>query len=1152
MSRRITLTISIMLLLGMAGSSMAQIDPASVTSGHVYLFDSVAGTTVPDDSANTNDGTAVGGPQVVSGLGSQALQFDGVDDYVTIPDATTINTGGPHTNRTVIVVFRCDDVDKDGKQTLFEEGGRTRGAVIYVFDGEVYVGAWNRAEYNWNGEWLSAPIGSGEWHSVAFVIRNGTGAVEADKFEMWLDGRLVATAAGGQLNGHGDDNGIGATFQNTVFHDEDGNGGPRDFFGGAIDEIWILNDALTASEMLAWAGNWPYAAGPEPGDGALHLDTWVGLSWAAGAYAASHDVYLGTSFEDVNEAAEGTFLGNTTDTRMVVGVAGKPLPEGLVPGTTYYWRVDEVNDVNAASPWRGDVWSFLVPPKTAYEPLPGDGTPYVLPTTQLSWSPGLKAFMRSVYIGTDPNEVANATGGPIQVETTYDVADLELGTNYYWRVDEFDGMWNTGPVWSFTTVPEIAVEDPSLKLWWMLDEGTGSTAIDRSGHGSHGAIRGDAQWVIGYQGTALEFGQDVYVESLYAGITGSDPRTLCAWINTDVANTNMTIMSWGENVTGQKWRMRQDTTGGLRIEVNGGYHYGVTPIGDGNWHHVAVTFEDDGTPDVLDTLLYVDGVLDTTLASQATDVNTASTGFVRIGESPWHDAPWEGLIDDARVYDKVLTEEDLRQVMRGDLLAAWDLSPADGRTVDIRDLSALSWEAGDMADEHDVYLGFDRDAVFAADAADASGIYRGRQAGTTYAPADGFEWGQTYYWRVDEVNTDGTITEGGVRTFTVADFLPVEDFEAYDDIQDEGGNPVFLTWIDGFGDDGNGSVVGYIDPANGTFNETSNVHGGRQAMPFAYDNTTAARSEASREFSPAEDWTGYDVTDLSLWVHGQAAGFAELGDDGVSMSGGGSDIWNTADEFRFVYKTLSGDGSMTALVTGVGAGSNAWCKGGVMIRQDLQPGSINAMVAVTGGNGNGGTFQWRPTANDASASSNGGIAVAPPYWVRLVREGDTFTHYFSADGETWEQQATGSIDIPMTDPVLIGLAVTSHEATEIRGYSFDNISTTGNVTGAWQMEDVGIFAPLEGGNDPADLYVTVEDSAGGSATIEHPDPEVILTPAWQNWRIPLDSLAGVNLSRIDQMTLGVSGSGSTGMLLFDDIQVVRPEPVEDPNEAVMP
>jgi hypothetical protein len=240
----------ILISLLMSGLSFAKIDPATVKDGHVYLLDNVVDNKVPDDSANDNKGIIVGNPQLVPGLSGMALKFDGVDDGVHIPDSDKINvTSGPWPNRTVMAVFNCADVSRtDTKQTVFEEGGRTRGLVIYVFDGKLWVGGWNRAEYNWNGAWISTPIESNRWYSVALVIRDGKDAVEPDKFEMWVNGELIGKEPGGQIYNHGNDNSIGYTKQNTVFHDDDGSGDGY-YFEGLVDEVWILNQALAAPDL---------------------------------------------------------------------------------------------------------------------------------------------------------------------------------------------------------------------------------------------------------------------------------------------------------------------------------------------------------------------------------------------------------------------------------------------------------------------------------------------------------------------------------------------------------------------------------------------------------------------------------------------------------------------------------------------------------------------------------------------------------------------------------------------------------------------------------------------------------------------------------------------------------------------------------------
>jgi len=238
------------IFLLVTGLSFA-VDPASITDGHVWFLDEVAADgTTPDATPVGLSGVIVGEPTLVPGLNGMALSFDGVDDGVDIPDSDFINvTNGPWSNRTIIAVFNCADVSRE-KQTVFEEGGRTRGLTIYVHAGEAYVAGWNRdaTQVDWNGTWLSAPIGSNEWHAVAMVIREGTNAVEDGKFEMWLDSELVETGPGAEIYNHANNNAIGYTVENNVFHDEDGSGDGW-YFEGLVDEVWILNQALSDDEM---------------------------------------------------------------------------------------------------------------------------------------------------------------------------------------------------------------------------------------------------------------------------------------------------------------------------------------------------------------------------------------------------------------------------------------------------------------------------------------------------------------------------------------------------------------------------------------------------------------------------------------------------------------------------------------------------------------------------------------------------------------------------------------------------------------------------------------------------------------------------------------------------------------------------------------
>ncbi len=229
-------------------TTQAQRDEGTVAG--IWTFDD---GTAKDNSNQNHNGIIVGKPKSVKGIVNDALRFDGQGDGINIPDSPRINTGGPFPKRTVAAFFNCDDVNKGEKQVIFEEGGRTRGLAVYVFDGKIYGGAWNRAEHQWQGEWLSTDIKSKTWYHVAVVIRDAAGKVERDKLELWVDGKLIDKADGGQLNAHGDNNGIGYVHQNAVFHDDAGGGTLINWFGGIIDEVVIYSSSFTKADIAELA-----------------------------------------------------------------------------------------------------------------------------------------------------------------------------------------------------------------------------------------------------------------------------------------------------------------------------------------------------------------------------------------------------------------------------------------------------------------------------------------------------------------------------------------------------------------------------------------------------------------------------------------------------------------------------------------------------------------------------------------------------------------------------------------------------------------------------------------------------------------------------------------------------------------------------------
>ncbi|MBN1804086.1 MAG: hypothetical protein JW837_02430 [Sedimentisphaerales bacterium] len=204
------------------------------------------------------------------------------------------------------------------------------------------------------------------------------------------------------------------------------------------------------------------AKNPVPENGTTIDDTWVNLSWLPGDLAVSHNVYFSDSLADVEAGAEAAFQGNQTSPYFLVGFPGMPFPDGLVNGTTYYWRIDEVNDANPDSPWKGEIWSFTVPSKTAYAPDPADGAGNVPIGTELNWTSGFGAILHYVYFSDNFDDVNNATGAIPKGDNDYDPGTLEMAKTYYWRVDEFDGAGtHKGNIWSFLTEGAVANPQPA-------------------------------------------------------------------------------------------------------------------------------------------------------------------------------------------------------------------------------------------------------------------------------------------------------------------------------------------------------------------------------------------------------------------------------------------------------------------------------------------------------------------------------------------------------------------------------------------------------------------------------------------------------------------------------------------------------------------
>jgi hypothetical protein len=436
-----------------AGQSYADIDPETILGA--WLLDEGTGDITLDASGNGNDGTLGGGPTWIDGVYGKALDFSGSSSYVDCGNAEALNV------EVFSVSFWCNISSTQGWNHIISRGehhgGGNPGAVnwgVMMYDAqetilyEVYNDTVKPS--------LSVNTTTGEWHHV--VITH-----DEDTMQLYHDGQLAGTTPAGIMLDENLPFIIGAQSRAS---------GPSDYFDGSIDDVGYFNTVLAPEDIEAIMndglaviiGNQPYASRPDPADGALHKDTWATLSWRPGDLAVSHDVYLGEDFGNVNDGTRESdiFRGNQTLAFYVAGFPGYAYPDGLVPGTTYYWRIDEVNDTDPDSPWKGEVWSFSIPPKTAYNPSPANGAELVDLNVQLKWTAGFGAKFNYVVFGEDFDQVSNAAMGVPSGTASYAPGPLKLAKTYYWRVDEFDGVeTHKGEVWSFTTKGSVSGPNPA-------------------------------------------------------------------------------------------------------------------------------------------------------------------------------------------------------------------------------------------------------------------------------------------------------------------------------------------------------------------------------------------------------------------------------------------------------------------------------------------------------------------------------------------------------------------------------------------------------------------------------------------------------------------------------------------------------------------
>jgi len=716
---------------------------------------------------------------------------------------------------------------------------------------------------------------------------------------------------------------------------------------------------------------------------------------------------------------------------------------------------------------------------------------------------------------------------------------------------------------ALTSVGEAATD---LVGHWKFDEGSGNIAKDSSGNGHDGTFNGNPQWVEGQLGGALDFDGDDSVEiPHHPSLSITDEITVTAWAKIRAgAGGELAIISkggWGANDL--PFELTQVPGGPTcwQFYDDGGRDMCNPPtLPEEEWHHIA------GTYDGQSFKIYYDGVLEEEEAY--------------VGTMPENTAPVT-----------------IGQRSRGGTLAS-EPTPTDEATDVPRDVT-LSWTPGELANTHDVYLGTAFDDVNDADAGSALLVSAGQSA-TTYEPPSRLQFGQTYYWRVDEVNAppDSTVYAGEVWSFTTE---PV----AY---------PIDGVNINATASSASQPDVGPENTINGSGLDVNDLHSTEPTdMWLSGSEPLGAwiQYEFDRVYKLHEMWVwnSNQLFEASFLGFGLRDVTVEYSTDGVDWTAlvGAPEFAQAPGADGYAHNTTVDFGGKVAKYVKLTATSN-WA--GLLPQYGLSEvrifyvpvnprepspdsGATEVDVNVT--------LSWRagreaathdlylstdeqavidataPAVNPTDTSySSLPLDLASTYHWRIdeANEAETPTTW---QGDVWDFTTQEFIVVdgfedyndwppdeiyttwkdgyedPANGAQVGNLLPSFAESAIVHGGDQSMPLFYSNTGGATHSEGTRTFAVPQdwtrhgiqtlvlyfhgAPGNTGQMYVRIN----GTRIPYDGDPGNIAQPRWQPWTIDL-TLSGVNLQSIASLTIGVDGVGTGGTLYFDDIRLYRQAP----------
>ncbi|MCH7557274.1 MAG: discoidin domain-containing protein [Planctomycetes bacterium] len=694
-------------------------------------------------------------------------------------------------------------------------------------------------------------------------------------------------------------------------------------------------------------------------------------------------------------------------------------------------------------------------------------------------------------------------------------------------------------------------------------------------------------------------GDYVYCERSWSGIVATE-MTVMAWIKTRSVGSSDSIVALG-----YAWRLRSGSGGNVTFQVMNTSPVtaatGTLPVDDGTWHHVAGAY--DGT----EYKLYIDGRTNVSVASAGILKGAATAYYGTIGAHYKRSdgAPkffFNGLIDDVRIYDRVLSEEEILEITAIAGVKAVTPSPTDGLQLDVVQDVVLSWMPGTSADKHDVYLGTNFDDVNeASPTIDPNNVYKGRQDPNQYAVGATLDFGKTYYWRIDEVEADGTtIHKGGLWQFTAEPFgypIPASTVTATADSNDTGKGPENTTngsglddalhskettdmWLSG--SEPNAWIEYEFDKVYKlhemrvwNYNGESILagYGIRNAtIEYSTDGIAYTTLGATHEFAQAPGADGY-AHNTTIDFEGAVAKYVRI----TANSNWGGVLYDRygLSEIGFYYIPIwAREPNPADGATGVGPNVVLGFRAGreaathdvhlstnreAVLDGTAYAGSVTEASYDAGPLDLGKTYYWRvDEVNEAQTPTTwqGDIwnFATPDYLIVDNFEDyndypphEIWTTWVDGYGVPTNGALAGNADPPFAETTTVHGGEQSMPLFYENNFKYSEAERTLSPPQDWTKNGVkALLISFYG--DPDNTVEQMYVKLNGSKVVYDGDPADIKQGSWNRWSIDLASF-GVDLTNVTTLAIGFGDEtnltpGGSGVVYFDDIRLYRlvPEP----------